>query len=119
MVVEEASCDVYNVVYNRPGGAWTTYWADKLWNDASLTPDDIVSECNSANNPLCERSACIIESTFLHKYYALASRWAAGEISLFANSNYHVMGFNVNGYCSMGNTFSAWSGNRGDKRCCG
>merc|ERR1711990_84568 len=63
LVVEESTCDPYNIVYNRPGGAWTTEWADRLWNDASLTSDDIVSECNDANRPLCGRSACIIEST--------------------------------------------------------
>lgn len=118
MVVEEASCDVYNVVYNRPGGAWTSYWADKLWNDATLTSDDIVSECNQANNPLCERSACIIESTFLHKYYALATRFYGGDQSVFVRDSYHLLGFNT-GQCNPGNSFTSWSSNRGTKRCCG
>jgi len=117
MVVEEASCDVYNVVYNRPGGAWTTTWADQLWS-GTVTPEDIVTECNKVNNPLCERSACIIESTFLNKYYALETRRLAGDGSILRSQNYHENGFN-NAQCNMGNSFTSWSSNRGDKRCCG
>jgi len=117
MVVEESTCDVYNVVYNRPGGAWTTYWADKLWA-GTVTPAEIVSECNSVNNPLCERSACIIESTFLNKYYALMLRWRDGDTTVLQHSNAHIVGFNT-AVCNPGNTFTAWNGNRGTKRCCG
>merc|ERR1712050_390817 len=95
MVVEESTCDVYNVVYNRPGGAWTTYWADKLWT-GTVTPDEIVSECNSVNSPLCERSACIIESTFLNRYYALATGYYNGDRTNFAIERYHLGGFNAN-----------------------
>ena len=69
--VEESTCDPFNVVYNRPGGQWTTTWYASLRLDTTLTPADIVTACNEVNSPLCERSACIIESTFLHAFLNL------------------------------------------------
>jgi hypothetical protein len=111
--VEESTCDPFNVVYMRPGGQWTVTWLNSLKTDTSLTPADIVTACNSVNAPLCERSACIIESKFLHKFYQDII-----NPSNFENDHIHANGFDPT-TCVSTNSFSSWSASRGSKQCCG
>jgi len=114
MRVEESTCDPFNVVYNRPGGQWTTTWKDSLETDATLTPADIVTACNEVNRPLCERSACIIESTFLQAFYQKIS-----SLNNFSFDYVHSYGTFDPSTCVSSNSFSSWSGSRGSKQCCG
>jgi len=116
LVVEESTCDPFNIYYDRPGPVGNpSYWLGELQR-ADLTAAEIESECITANGgnfaPLCDRSACIIESTFLHKFFQLYNN---GEIN---DAVYGSAAFDKS-TCSMGNSFSSWSGSRGTKRCCG
>lgn len=116
LVVEESTCDPFNIFYDRPGTVGDpTYWLRELQR-ADLTAAEIESECVTANGgnfaPLCDRSACIIESTFLHKFFQLHT---AGSINTAA---FGSAAFDQ-ATCSMGNSFSSWAGSRGTKRCCG
>lgn len=113
--VEESTCDPFNVVYNRPGGQWTTTWGDRLESDATLTPADIVTACNDVNRPLCERSACIIESTFLQKYLHIQANNLYSTDNIWGNVAYNFDPTT----CVTSNSFSSWSGSRGSKECCG
>lgn len=113
--VEESSCDPFNIVYDRPGPVGNpTWWLSELMR-ADLTSDEIETECINANGgthaPLCDRNACIIESTFLHKFFQL---YTANDIDTAA----YGASFDQS-TCSMGNNFSSWSASRGTKRCCG
>ena len=89
-------------------------WVQSLYFDETLTPADIVNACNEVNIPLCERSACIIESTFLHVYYQKII--ATGY---FLTDYVHSVGVFDTSICVSSNVFSSWSGSRGSKQCCG
>ena len=85
-------------------------------SDMSLTPADIVTACNEVNSPLCERSACIIESTFIHVYLQ--------KIVYSTPANYSTDYLHSNGRfdpstCVSSNLFPSWSGSRGSQQCCG
>lgn len=112
LVVEESSCDPYRVIYSRPGGDWTSSWLATLM-DPLTTADTIEQRCNEANAPLCERSACIIESTFLQKWWQL---YDSNDINV---AQYGQGNFDATSQCNMGNNFQSWTSNRGSKRCCG
>jgi hypothetical protein len=116
--VEESTCDPFNIQYDRPGNqnlGNPSYWINELMR-ADLTASEIETECITANGgtfaPLCDRNACIIESTFLHKFFQLL---AANEID---TNTYGSANFDQS-TCTMGNNFSSWSSSRGTKRCCG
>ena len=121
LVLEESTCDPYNVEYERPmqaipvpDGETDYYWLGQLQR-SDLTASEIETECTDSNGgnsgPLCERSACIIESKFLHKFFQL---FMAGKINtaVYASSSSFDQSI-----CYNGNSVSG--GARGDKQCCG
>lgn len=114
--VEESTCDPFNIAYDRPGPIGNpSYWLTELQR-TDLTAAEIETECVAANGgtfaPLCDRNACIIESTFLNKFFQL---FTAGSINTNA---YGSANFDQT-TCAMGNGFVSWSASRGTKKCCG
>jgi len=116
LIVEESTCNPFTITYDRPGPIGNpSYWLTELQR-SDITAAEIEAECVTANGgdrfaPICDKNACIIESTFLHKFFQL---YNAGSINTAAyGSNFDQS------TCSMGNNFSSWSASRGTKRCCG
>ena len=88
-------------------------------SDMSLTPADIVTACNEVNSPLCERSACIIESTHLHVYYQKIlhqNNWSMDYVHSSFMGHSSVFDPST---CVSSNLVSSWSSSRGSKQCCG
>ena len=98
----------------------TTSWATTLNFDEVLTPADIVAACTEVNGPLCERSACIIESTFLRVVTYEFLNQGLDPNDDFAHYGDGAVGFfEPSTSCVSSNLFSSGSGSRGSKQCCG
>jgi len=123
LTIEESTCDPYNVEYNRPLGSGFAWFLELTFpfdtpNSLAQTPDDIVTQCETVNQDLCEKNACIIESIFLRTLYNLPS-FDQVTFTPKATENYHSNQFDPTIECKIDNGFSDWSSARGEKKCCG
>lgn len=103
MEIDDATCDPFTVSYNVPDN----------WIATIPTTDDFSTSCNAENpNSVCAASACIAESSFVKTYFV-------EKDSLNADYQHTNINFDISTSCSMGNSFTSWTANRGDKACCG
>ena len=103
MEIDDVTCDPFTVSYNVPAN----------WIATIPTTDDFSTSCNAENpNSVCAASACIAESSFVKTYLV-------EKDGLNADYQHTNIDFDISTSCSMGNSFTSWTANRGEKACCG
>merc|ERR1712110_179270 len=102
MQIDDSTCDTFTVSYNVPAN----------WIGSIPNTNDFATSCNAENaGDSCAANACISESNFVKTYLEESS-------SLNSNFQHTNINFDVSTSCNLGNSFSSWSANRGDKQCC-
>jgi len=103
MELDDATCDPFTVSYNVPAA----------WIGSIPTMVDFEPSC-TAENPgnVCGANACVAESAFVKSY--LEEKDSLNSEYQHSNAN-----FDVTTSCNLGNSFTSWTANRGEKACCG